>query len=236
MSLTSFGARIRWVWIAIESIVSSGCPESAIYLWLPENSIIGKPLERLVSRGLNLQYVEDQKSHTKYCYLGQVSVPDDCLGYLLADDDMVYPMNWYKKMLIASLDHPNQPVVAYGCKTYKTASSLSFSCDAGVVSEETATFKALLIHPFSGSGLFIPKDVLTKLDKNPDHFLPICPTSDDIWLHREFFRIGQPVHNLGGRAMPPSIPFNSQKGALSQTNWLGGQNEVQIARAFSGLV
>ena len=76
---------------------------------------------------------------------------------------------------------------------------------------------------------------MVEVNKNPELFMELCPTNDDIWLHREFFRMGLAVFNLGGTSMPPSIPFVAGQG-LFQLNWHQGQNAVQLTKAFRGLV
>jgi len=235
VSMTSYGSRIRWAHLAIESIVFSGCKESDIYLWLATGSEIRQPLRRLVSRGLNIKFVVDQRSHTKYCYLDQVRLGPDYLGFLIADDDMVYPSNWYPSLVSAALEYPDLPAVKYGAQTWIFHGVVKFSdgeSDSKVLPEDLI---AKLFHPFSGSGLFIPTSLMERVNKDPKAFMGACPTNDDIWLHREFFREGAAVRNLGDRNMSPSVPFNSTTG-LFQTNWHGGQNEVQLREAFKDLV
>lgn len=51
VSLTSYGPRIRWVHLAIESMIASGASASDIYLWLANGSKITGQLDRLVRRG-----------------------------------------------------------------------------------------------------------------------------------------------------------------------------------------
>lgn len=94
---------------------------------------------------------------------------------------------------------------------------------------------AKLFHPSSGSVSFIPSSLIERVNKDPKAFMEACPTNDDIWLHREFFRVGTAVRDLGDTSMSPSIPFNCATG-LFQTNWHGGQNEVQLREALKGLL
>lgn len=234
VSITSYGERVKWAYLAIESIIQSGCNPSDIYIWVPRGTKVGGNLKRLERRGLIIKHVVDQKSHTKYCYLDSLEPGDECLGYLIADDDMLYPRNWYPKMISAALKSPKLPIVFYGTQTYVSEAGVTFKSECAI--EVNPTRAALLFHPFSGSGLFLPKTVVPKINKNPSTFLAICPSSDDIWLHRELFRLGLPISDLGGKSMPPSIPFISSSTALFRINWDGGQNEIQIANAFDGLI
>jgi hypothetical protein len=235
VSLTSYGHRVKWSFLAIESIIASGCRPNDVYLWLAHGTKIGKPLEKLVSRGLNIRYVEDYKSHKKYCFLDTIDPSFASLGFILADDDMVYPLSWYSTIRLAAESAPNRPCVMLGAQA-------SLENGQRVTFEPTQPDKqidhdlqGLLFHGFSGSGFFIPQKQMQDIDKNPKRFMEICPSNDDIWLHRELFRMGAPIYNLGGKDMPPSIPFVAGEG-LFQINWHQGQNEVQLKKAFEGLI
>lgn len=234
VSLTTYGPRIKWAFLAIESIVKSGCKESDIYLWISDKAIISKSLDRLVTRGLNVMFVPDMRSHTKYCYLDTVELHHEALGFLIADDDMVYPHKWYRRFVDFARKNPEAPAVRYGAQTHIENGFVSFSskdCEKGSVCRDQ---HSLLFHPFSGSGLFIPKSQIAKIDKRSKEFLAITPSNDDIWMHREFYRNKVGIRDLGDTSMPPSIPF-IRGGGLYQVNWQGGANQEQIRSAFSGL-
>ena len=235
VSLTSYGPRIRWCYLAIESIIRSGCYPSDVYLWISKGSEVTPSLQRLAKRGLNIKFVDDQRSHTKYCYLGSVNLADRHLGYLLADDDLIYPRNWYPRLVSAAKSEPSIPAVSFGAQLSSKDGTVSFSHSPEVGNESDTSTSELLFHPFSGSGLYIPGKVLHAVNCNPASFMVASPSNDDIWLHREFFRMGLPVRDLGGKTMPPSIPFVAGDG-LFITNWAGGQNEVQLEAAFRDLI
>jgi hypothetical protein len=235
VSLTSYGKRIRWCHLAIESIIQSGCIASNIHLWIPKGSEISQSLQRLSLRGLNIMYVNDQRSHTKYCYLGSVSLSNSNLGYLLSDDDMIYPRTWYPRLLSAASKEPDIPAVNFGTQISIRNGNVTFFSELDSGDDLVHFPKELLFHPFSGSGLYIPGRLLQKVNRDPAAFMLACPTQDDIWLHREFFRMGLPIRDLGGKNMPPSIPFVAEEG-LFLTNWAGGQNEVQLKTAFRDLI
>jgi hypothetical protein len=234
VSLTSYGPRIRWAFLAIESIIASGCRPSDIFLWLPLDARTTKALDRLVSRGLNIEFVTDYKSHKKYCYLDTVPTDSSVAGFVLADDDMIYPRDWYTVMEASAAIAPHLPGVMFGAQAYFVGDRVSFAKDPSSGPGDSRVL-SMLFHPFSGSGFFIPTAAMKQIDKEPDHFMAACPSNDDIWLHRELFRIGLPIRNLGGKVMPPSIPFVAGEG-LFQVNWHQGQNEIQLERAFRGLI
>ena len=235
VSLTTYGPRIKWSFLAIESIVKSGCKESDIYLWISDKAVVSKSLNRLVARGLNVMFVPDMRSHTKYCYLDTVALNHQALGFLIADDDMIYPQNWYRGFMDFAREYPDTPAVRYGAQTHIENGFVSFSakdCEKGSVCRDK---HSLLFHPFSGSGFFIPKSQIAKIDKRSAEFLAIAPSNDDIWMHRELYRHKVEIKDLGDTSMPPSIPFIRGE-ALYQVNWQGGANQQQIRGAFQGLI
>lgn len=234
VSLTTYGPRIKWAFLAIESIVKSGCKESDIYLWISDKAIIGKSLDRLVTRGLNVMFVPDMRSHTKYCYLDTIELDNEALGFLIADDDMVYPHKWYRRFVDFARENPDTPAVRYGAQTHIENGVVSFSSKDCEKKSACRDQHGLLFHPFSGSGLFIPKTQIAKIDKRSTEFLAITPSNDDIWMHRELYRNKVEIRDLGDTSMPPSIPF-IRGGGLYQVNWQGGANQEQIRSAFAGL-
>lgn len=235
VSLTSYGHRVKWSFLAIESIIASGCRPNDIYLWLAHETKIGKPLKRLASRGLNIRYVEDYKSHKKYCFLDSVDPAFASLGFILADDDMVYPLTWYSTIRLEAENAPNRPCVMFGAQaSLENGQRVTFE-PTKPDDQIDQNLQSLLFHGFSGSGFFIPQKLMRAIDKDPRVFMKFCPSNDDVWLHRELFRMSAPIHNLGGKDMPPSIPFVAGEG-LFQINWHQGQNEVQLKNAFEGLI
>lgn len=94
VSLTTYPARVKGVWITIASLLQQTMPPCKIILWLAEeqfpNRELPKKLERLKRYGLEIQFCEDLKPHKKYFYTMQ-EYPDYYI--ITADDDILYPEN-----------------------------------------------------------------------------------------------------------------------------------------------
>lgn len=91
ISLTTFGKRIQDVFLAIESIGFQSLKAGRVVLWLAEDefqdSRLPLSLNRLVERGLTVNYYEDIKQYKKLIP-SLKSYPNDII--ITIDDDMLY--------------------------------------------------------------------------------------------------------------------------------------------------
>lgn len=234
-SLTSHRHRVKFSWMAIASIWFAGVPLSNIAIWLPLESKIPKMLKLLGRKGLNVRLVEDMRSHTKWVYCQRGALSESFHGCVLVDDDLVYPLAWIKGLLLAIEERPDQVIVSFSSRIQFVQGEAVFAPAPARDDIKSTINISNLNHPFSGSGMYIPKTTLKSLDSNPENFLAVCPTSDDIWLHREIYRLGGSIWSLdASREMPPSNPLMGGSG-LHEVNWNQGQNSVQLINAFKGL-
>ena len=236
ISLTTHGTRVRWSHFSIESLIRSGVPEGSIYLWLPTGASKTKALRRLQSRGVNIYIVPDVRSHTKWAYLRDLAVPKQPLGFILVDDDLIYPRWWFMELIVRARTSPRAAWVHLFSRLSIEDGVLSFRSWPQAEHDAFADSPPHpLNHPFSGSGLFIPFEAIQLIDSNPQRFLTICPTSDDIWLHRELVRNGILIGATGCMLeMPPSNPLMGSTG-LHELNWGAGGNAKQLRAAFDCL-
>lgn len=68
VSLTSYGERIRYAYLAIESIMQGALKPNRIVLWLSDDEkdkILPATLQLQIKRGLEVRYCPDIRSYTK---------------------------------------------------------------------------------------------------------------------------------------------------------------------------
>jgi len=232
LSLTSYGARINSVYLAIESIAAAAFLPSRFILWLDDRKAfhnLPATLERLQSRGLEVTLTENLGPHTKYYpALGIMNNFDQPL--IIADDDQLYTRKWLVGLMDAYRDNPHV-VNCYRAHTIKLLHDRIApykdwrSCDSDAPS---------MLHFATGvSGVALPPVLLRLLKERGTEFRSLCPAADDIWLHANAVRARLRTRQIGSwQRNFPVIP-GTQERTLMVTNVDGSQNDAQIARTYS---
>ena len=108
VSLTTYPARVKSVWITITSLLQQTMRPYKVILWLAEEQFpdhqIPASLKKLEKRGLEIRYGEDLKPHKKYFYTIQ-----EYSDYhvITADDDILYPENHIEHLWDGLKKYPN---------------------------------------------------------------------------------------------------------------------------------
>lgn len=231
VSMTTHGARLRDVWVAIESIGRGTVLPRRIILWLDEPVRLPGRLRRLQARGLEVRVVAPgNRVHTKYWpYLE--TMPLD-VPLVLADDDIVYPPTWLAVLLRAHEETP-ELVVAYRAHVVGMADGMMQpyaqwrSCD-----DDTSSFAHFAT---SVSGQVLPLALQRALRSEGTAFRQLAPTADDVWIHRTAVLTGIRTRQaLPGQRHWPFVP-GSQGGGLNALNVVGGANDRQLASSHTAL-
>ena len=113
VSLTSYPGRINLVHFSIRSILNQTKRPKKVVLWLGkeffvegERSLPNSILE-LKPFGLEIEFCDDLKAHTKYFYVFQ-KYPDNLI--VTIDDDIIYPINLIEILLKTYHKSPNSVV------------------------------------------------------------------------------------------------------------------------------
>ncbi|MGH7885949.1 MAG: hypothetical protein ACRENO_09675 [Thermodesulfobacteriota bacterium] len=232
LSLTTFEHRLNLVFYAIESIGRGSSKPSRIILWLNEEYKNLKPpktLERLISRGLEIQFCTNYVSHKKYYpYLERESEFNKPL--VTADDDILYPKYWLQKLIEA----------------YKAEPSIIHCYRANRISLNNKQFLpynewefCLNSSPSHGnfitgvSGVIYPPEFLQYLKAQGDLFLNCCPKADDIWLNVNALRAGFKIAQINDTPIHFNIIPGSQKHRLMNYNVTEGGNQIQLIKTFT---
>jgi hypothetical protein len=183
VSLTSYGNRVNFVFLTIESIIQQNYSPSSIILWLYNND---KPsffsaifLARQVRRGVKIVYLdEDYRSFKKLSYVFDGNVASEF--YVTADDDVFYPKDWLLGFQSKIKSHPGF-VYCYRGRVIDFDESLSVSSysDWKLAEKKDIVGKNLL--PTGVSGICYPALALDKRIKEFEVINHICPYADDIW-------------------------------------------------------
>jgi hypothetical protein len=231
VSVTSYGHRVRSVYLAIESIGAGSVKPSRCILWLDEQKVLQnlpKELVALRRRGLEVRLCQNYGPHTKYYpYLDSV---DECVVPLVtADDDVLYPRYWLESLVDAYREFPD----AVNCHrarvittTQNGLAKYQFWQHAASIVPSPKNF-ALGI-----GGVIYPPRLQERLKREGTAFLECCPKADDIWLHLQALRAGLSIRQIAPKAFDPVIIPGSQSNALNHSNLAGGENDRQIENTY----
>lgn len=183
VSLTSYPARIKKVWLTIETLLRQSLKPSKIVLWLSKNQFpeeledVPEQLVRQMTRGLEIRFVEgDIRSHKKYYYVFH-QYPQTPV--FLIDDDILYPSNILSDSYQLFLKNQDSVVANFGFWYRWNVDNQYFDIVRGDLSPDEKP------NAFFGSGggtLLVPDSMATLLDPK-DELMTMCPTADDIYLN-----------------------------------------------------
>ncbi len=192
VSLTTYGRRIRSVYMAIESIMEQTMKPNRIILWL-DHSFEGKrlpeSLNKLCKRGLEIAYCKDIRSYKKLVP-ALSKYPDDAI--ITVDDDALYDVNMLENLIVPYLDNPD----AIYCNrmhkmTFDGNGKLApYNKWKGACHEKGLSN---LYFPTGVGGILYPPHSLDEEVSNEKVFMDICMHADDVWFKAMALKKGTPV-------------------------------------------
>lgn len=232
VSLTSYAARIHLVHLSIESIGAGRVRPQRIILWLDDKSLLTslpQSLRNLQQRGLEIRQCENLGPHKKY-YPYVAASPHSALPLVTADDDIIYPGRWLKRLCSAHFRHP-EAIHAYMVRTAvlqgtRMADYSQWPYATGRKADPAAFVVGV-------SGVLYPPGFVAALAAAGDGFRQLCPWADDVWLSWVAFRTRRDIRQVHG--LPEHFPMTpgSQEGSLMQQNVLNGRNDRYLEATFS---
>ena len=228
VSMTSYPARIRTTWIAVETLIRQTVRPEKIVLVLNEEEFpsreIPKSLERRRRRGLEVMWIE--KNGRSYDKLLPVrhSFPDKTI--VTCDDDKYFPRHLIASLVEASELHPGAIIGSRGWRmTYSSLGKIHYgeNWSRAAVGDAGAD----ILTP-GGNGCLYPFDSLHPSVDSLDTALELCPTADDIWFWSAGLKNQSSFVSLG---MPPHRPITTPRGAgaLSSVNTTENDTQFQAA-------
>lgn len=232
VSLTTFGSRLNSVFYAVESIASGSDRPKRLILWLDketEGSPLPSSLLRLQSRGLDIRYTEDVRSHKKYFPYVMSDDRDPSLPLVTADDDILYPKYWLSGLISAYCSDSNS-IWAYRAHTITlNKEGIMPYLEWQPCSSSTPSFRSFAT---GVSGVIYPPKMQEELCNAGDKFLQCAARADDVWLHAVAVRSRIPVRQVGPRSVHFDIVRGSWGGGLVTSNLSGG-NDEQIKKTYT---
>lgn len=181
VSLTTYPARVKGVWITIASLLQQTMPPCKIILWLAEEQFpdreLSKRLERLKRYGLEIQFCEDLKPHKKYFYTMQ-EYPDYYI--ITADDDILYPENHIEQLWNGHMKYPGTIICSWSHRiTFDEQGEFVPYNEWIDNSEEEPSYRTLAV---GCNGILYPPGSLPKETFDRDSIIENALYTDDLWL------------------------------------------------------
>jgi len=183
VSLTTYGWRIDYVHLVIESLGFQTIKADRIVLWLSKDEFstdsIPIMLKRMEDRGLEIGYYEDIRSYKKIIPSLE-NYPNNLI--ITADDDFLYPEYMIEKLYRAYQKesdvihcHRGHNILFTDKGHLKPYNNWELEC---------LQFKSsFTIFPTSGGGTLYYPGCFSDEVTNKELFMELCPTADDIWLN-----------------------------------------------------
>lgn len=231
VSLTSYGRRIRTVYIAIESISRGRRLPSRLILWIDDPTLFENlpiSLRRLMKRGLEVKRCCNYGPHKKY--YPYLEVENEFAAPLVtADDDILYPRRWLQELIAASNRAPNAVV----CHRAHVIGLCRDEIAPYTTWEPCSSISPAVRNFATGvSGVLYPPSFLQRVKLAARGFELCCPNADDIWLHVQAVRARVPVCQVANRPRHFLMIPGTQSVALVSENSKGGWNDRQIAATY----
>lgn len=228
ISLTSFPARIEYVYMTIESLLRQSVLPRYIYLWLsmeqfPTLETIPTRLRDLQNGIFRIRLVNDDiRSHKKYFY-ALIKYPDSTI--ITVDDDIIYPSNIIKTLLDYAELYPT-------CIVANVARTISYNNNQPEVYSRWHLSKPLSSKnnvQIGAGGVLYPPHSLYKDCLNLELSQKLSPTVDDLWLNAMARLNGTDVIKTPykQKLLPIVIPKNEK---LTTVNVQGNRNNEQLDR------
>ena len=225
VSLTSYGARLDGVHLAIESIGRGTAKPRRLILWVEDPLLLADPppaLARLAGRGLELRLTQGYGPHTKY-FPYAVSLDRHTDPLVTADDDILYPRRWLRVLLASYARNPGSVSCHWANRIVVRDGRIS---DYRSWQPSRTTRPRLDQLALGVSGVLYPPQMLQRLAVKGPAFQELSPTADDIWLHWVALRSHTPVRQVSTSPRHfPVIPGSQSTSLLASNVHLGRNNE-----------
>jgi len=229
VSLTTFPARIKRVWLVVECLMRQSIKPDIIILYLAESQFPNKEvdlpnnLKKYVKKQqLTIKFVDDLRSHKKYFYSFQDYTND---LVVLVDDDIFYPSYILENLIEMYEKFPDSIICSRAYEVEKNESKiLPYEKWRILKKHKEPTYT--LFHTSGGGTLYVPANFDKHLfDK--EAFLKYCKYADDVWLnlHAQRSKIKTVKTNKFTEILPI---LNYNKTALKTHNVASGGNNKQI--------
>lgn len=231
VSLTTFPARIGQVAYSIKSLMLQSHRPHSIVLWLAADQFpdrkLPKTLERLMTKGLEIRYCDDLKSHKKYYYSLQAQQPEELV--ITVDDDIIYHPHTIARLIQSHKESPDAIICSLAhIITFDDEGKIN-PYSKWLTTGDNADANPNNM-PLTGSGCLYPYGVLRDETFDIETIKAVAPTADDLWIGSMSKMSG--VRIITPRKVPKTftVVSSSQTEHLGKINCIGNENDNTMRR------
>lgn len=193
VSLTTFGRRLSWAYLTIESLMQQTMPANRIVLWISEDfkgQELPMCLQLQMLRGLEIRYCKDIRSYTKLIPSLR-AFPNATI--ITVDDDLIYDSDVLETLIVPHLKNPN---VIYANRIHKmkknNEGTLMSYMDWEWHAPYTGGVDKMNFLTGVGGVLYPPKSLDPEV-LHEEVFLDICKYADDVWFTAMALKANTPI-------------------------------------------
>lgn len=228
VSLTTFGERIKSVYITLESIARQTLKPHKVILWLAEDEFsmnnIPITLQKFVNRGLEIRFCKDIKSYKKLIYCVKY-FPNDLI--ITIDDDVIYDIEMIEELYNAHLKYP-KAICCHRSHVIKSDSNGEFLPYNKWGKSKEIMEPSFLQFPTGVGGVLYFPGCFDHEFFIEERFKKIAPTGDDFWFKAMTWKNGFLSYNpnVYSENNPVCVLLDSSKiGHLAEENVIRGKND-----------
>ncbi|WP_052074777.1 glycosyltransferase [Shewanella mangrovi] len=225
VSLTSYPKRFKNLYIVIESIKKQIWKPKKIILWIYTDDYKKLPNKvlKIQDELFEIRQCEDLKSYKKLIP-ALAEFPNEII--VTADDDLYYWPSWLKE-LVEIYRESNNAVVAHRVHRITSENVNKYQlwkhAYTGPESQKISPWN----FPTGVAGILYPSNCFHSDVLNPELFMGLCPTADDIWFYWMFRLKGYSAIGTGRKDSWVSID-NYGTPNLYEENVLKNGNNRQL--------
>ena len=181
VSMTSYPARIKHAWLALESLFRQDVSDFRVVLVLARSQFPGEQLPRMIRRletkGLEIMWVERDGKSFDHLWPAYEGFPSSTV--VSVDDDKFFAPDMISTLRLAAKENPHTIIGWRGWEMRKVTQTVSFGVNWIRATDKTPSCR-LFMPP--GNGSLYPPGLLP--DQTGDHALRerVCPNADDVWF------------------------------------------------------
>lgn len=230
ISLTSYPARINTVNHAIESLLNQTMKADKVILWLAPEQFPNKEkdlppqLLELKEKGLTIDWYYDIKSYKK---LIPTLKKYPAAIIVTADDDIIYPQDWLKKLYTSYVSEKN--IIwchrAHRITMEKTSKISKYKQWNHCLKISEPSYRNFCT---TGGGVLYPPNSFYKDVLDEKKIMELAPYADDIWFWSMLILNKKKISIVPQNMSSLNLIQETQVTALWHQNVVNNENDIQI--------